>query len=473
MVETLARLCHNYSKRFDLTGNDARHHNKKQPRNTMTPPDQHSANEPLAYAAPVSGEPIIIPDTSVVPEPGQTGDPAPPVSRPRAWVVLIALTVAAFFVVSNEIAIMGLLGPIADDLGRDESEIGIAATVFAIAVMITTLPLTLLTTKFVRRWVIVSALGLFTIGALVGATADTFTQLLVSRGITGASHALFWAVVTPATAGMFPKAERGKAVARLMLGAAAAGVIGLPAETWLGQNVGWHAPFWVLTGGGALIAVTIAVLMPSFRTQQSTLIKGEYPSVKRFWRVMGVTALSTGAMTLSWTFFAPLATDRYGFDEGTVPMLMVVSGASGVVTTWFIARYLDRYPVKTVVIGEGLLLTLFLGLTFLGTSQPVFIAMLLLQGLAWSTLVAAMINWALRHTPYTSDIGNATYAVLFNTGNAIGSRVGVAVVAAGSVDWLPVISAVLVAGALALAATTPRTRLPRAPRSARRLTTAA
>lgn len=439
----------------------------------MPPPDQDSAHEPLAYAAPVSGEPIIIPDTSVVPEPGETGEPAPPVSTARAWVVLTALTVAAFFVVSNEIAIMGLLGPISEDLGRSEAEIGIAATVFAVAVMIATLPLTLLTTRFVRRWVIVSALGLFAIGALVGATAETFTQLLISRGITGASHALFWAVVTPATAGMFPRAQRGMSVARLMLGAAGAGVIGLPAETWLGQNVGWHAPFWVLAGGGTLLAVTIAVLMPSFRTQQSTLIKGEYPSAKRFWRVMGVTALSTGAMTLSWTFFAPLATERYGFDKGSVPVLMVISGAAGVVTTWVIARYLDRWPVKTVVLGEALLLCLFLGLTFLGTSQAVFIAMLLLQGLAWSTLVAAMINWALRHTPWTSDIGNAVYAVLFNTGNAFGSRVGVTVVAAWGVDWLPVISGVMVVGALVLAATTPRARLPRAARSARRVTSRA
>ena len=450
-----------------------RHHNEKHLRNTMTPPDQHPAKEPLAYAAPVSGEPIIIPDTSVVPESGHTGEPAPPVSTARAWVVLIALTVAAFLMVSNEIAVMGLLGPIAEDLGRDEAEIGIAATVFAVAVMITTLPLTLLTTRFVRRWVIVSALGLFTIGTLVGATADTFTQLLVSRGITGASHALFWAVVTPATAGMFPRAQRGKSVARLMLGPAAAGVIGLPAETWLGQNVGWHAPFWVLTGGGALLVVTIAVLMPSFRTQQSTLIKGEYPSLKRFWRVMGVTALSTGAMTLSWTFFAPLATDRYGFDKSAVPVLMMVAGAAGVVTTWFIARYLDRWPVKTVVLGEALLLLMFLGLSVLGTHKAVLVAMLLLQGLAWSILVAAMINWALRHTPWTSDIGNATYAVMFNTGNAVGSRVGVAVVGAWSVDWLPVISAVIVAGALVLAATTPRVRLPRAPRSARRASAAA
>ena len=126
--------------------------------------------------------------------------------------------------------------------------------------------------------------------------------------------------------------------------------------------------------------------------------------------------------------------------------------------------------MKTVVLGEALLLLMFLGLSVLGTHKAVLVAMLLLQGLAWSILVAAMINWALRHTPWTSDIGNATYAVLFNTGNAVGSRVGVAVVAAWGVDWLPVFSAVLVAGALVLAATTPRARLPRAARAARRAT---
>ena len=449
----------------------------------MTPDaDRLTASAHLhAYAAPLTGEPVLIPDTNVVPvadvgaptqhngvgdgggdnggrDSSSTREADAPVSRARGIVVLVALAVAAFLVCSNESAIMGLLGPIGDDLGRKESEIGIAATVFAIAVMVFTLPLTLLTTRFVRRWVIVGALLLFSVGALVAATAGSFTQLLVARGITGAAHALFWAVVTPAAAGMFPLAQRGRSVARLMLGASAAGVVGLPAVTWLGRDVGWHAPFWVLAVGGAVLAATVAVLMPSFRTVQSTVIRGEYPSIRRFGRVMAVTALSTGAMALSWTFIAPLATDRYGFANGTVPLLMATSGASGVITTWMIARFLDRWPVKLVVLGEALLVVLFAGLWLGGTSQAVFIAMLLLQGLAWSILVTAMVNWALRHTPWASDIGNGVYAVLFNTGNAVGSRVGVAVVGAWSVDALPRLSTGLVVVALVLVMTTPRVR---------------
>jgi len=258
---------------------------------------------------------------------------------------------------------------------------------------------------------------------------------MFSRALTGVAHALFWAVVTPAAAGMFPLAQRGRSVARLLLGPASAGVVGLPAATYLAQQTHWHAPFWILTGGGALLAVLVAVLMPSFRTQQGTMVRGEFPSMRKFIRVMAVTGLMTAAMTLTWTFFGAYFTEVTGFADDTVSILLFVGGFTGVVTTWMIARYLDRWPVK-----------------------PVAVAMIALQGVSWSILVISVVNWALRHSPWTVDIGNATYATLFNAGNVIGSRVGAVML---GVWWLPVASWLLIAVALALVLTMPRGRPPR------------
>ena len=424
-------------------------------------------DEPRAYAAPVGGDPAFVPDSVIVPEDALTlsggagagtGSPPPPVSPARANAVLVALAVAAFLVVSNEISPMGLLDSMSKDLGRSEAEIGLAATVFAIAVMIATLPLALLTTRFVRRWVIVGALGLLTVGTFLAASADTYSALLMSRVVTGSAHALFWAVVTPAAAGMFPLADRGKSVARLMLGASAAGVIGLPGETYLAQHVGWHTPYWIITAGAALLAIVIAILMPSFRTQQATIVRGEIPSLGRFGRVMAVTALSTAAMSLTWTYFTPFVTEVAGFADDTVPLLLLYGGGVGVITTWMVARYLDRWPVKSVVLGEGLLVVMFGSMAVLGSFKVAAIGIIGLQGIGWSILVSAMINWALRHSPWTSDIGNGTYAVLFNTGNAVGSRAGAVILAAWGAQWLPAASVLLVGGALAIAATTPRLR---------------
>lgn len=424
-------------------------------------------DEPHAYAAPAGGEGIVIPGDEVVvectdPKPaGAGGDEAgnlPPVSPGRANAVLVALALGAFLMVTNEIAPMGLLQPMHDALGIPESRLGFASTMFAASVMVATLPLALLTTRMVRRWVIVAALTLFTVGALVGALAPNFTWLLVSRGLTGASHALFWAVVTPAAAGMFPLKQRGKSVARLLLGASAAGVIGLPAETYLAQRVSWHAPFWVLMVAGALLAVTVAVLMPSFRTTQATVVRGEIPSPRRFTRIMGITLFMTSGLTMTWAFFAPFFTEVTDFADATVPWLMFFGGFVGVVTTWLVARYLDRWPVKSVAVGFVGLLSMLIVLAFFGDVKPVAIAMLALQGCSWSIIVAAMVNWALRHSPWTADLGNGTYATVFNAGNAAGSAVGALILSRWGGEWLPVVSACLVFVSFVLVVTVPGTK---------------
>lgn len=417
-------------------------------------------DEHRAYASPVSGDSFYLPEGNIVAtEPGQgmggvPGSPlAPPVSPGRANATLIALAVAAFLVVSNEVAPMGMLTSMAEDLGRSEEQLGMTATVFALATMFATLPLARLTTHMIRRWVIVGTMAFWSLGALVAAVTQTYEGLLASRVLTGIGHALFWAVVTPAAAGMFPAARRGKSVARLLLGASGAGIIGLPAETYLAQHVGWHVPFYILAVGGAIIGITVAILMPSFRTQQSTVPRGDVPSMSRFIRIMAITVLTCWGMSMSWTFYGKLFTDVVGFAEGMVPVLLLIGGFVGVVTTWMVARYVDRWPVKSVALGHALLLLMWVGLSVGIHSKVVAVAMICLQALAWSVLVVSMVNWALRHTPWTSDIGNGTYATVFNLGNALGSRLGAVIVGVWGARWLPVGSMALTAVSLVLVLT--------------------
>jgi len=418
-------------------------------------------DEQLAYAAPVSGAALFVPDGGVIaPVHEGSGPPihpgapvAPPVSQGRANATLVALGAAAFLVVTNEVAPLGLIKTMAADLGRTEAQLGMTVTVFAIATMLATLPLALLTTHMIRRWVLVGTMAFWSLGALTAAMSTTYEGLLASRVLTGMGHALFWAVVTPAAAGMFPAARRGKSVARLLLGASGAGIIGLPAETFLAQRFSWHAPFWILAVGGVLVAIAIAILMPSFRTQQSTVPRGDVPNRPRFLKVMGVTMLSTWAMAMSWTFISTIATEVTGFADDTVPLLLLASGVTGVATTWMVARYVDRWPVKLVVFGQALLLLMWAGMSLGIHSKAALVVMIGLQGVSWSVLVIAMVNWALRHTPWTSDIGNGTYATVFNLGNAIGSRLGAMILGVWGARWLPVGSFAVTAVALVLVLT--------------------
>ncbi|MFW2513670.1 MFS transporter [Demequina sp. SO4-13] len=415
-------------------------------------PGDRPAEPPHGYAVPMPGTSAsaLLPATAI-PQTVPTGRAwTPPASPRRSMAALVALAASAFMIVTNEIAPLGLIRLMAADLGRTESEIGLVTTVFAVVAMVSTVPLALVTTRLPRRPLIVATLTFWSAGALVMATADSFAQVLGGRVITAMGHALFWAVVTPAAAGMFAPSMRGRSVTRLMLGASGAGVIGLPMSTWLAQQTDWRAPFWIVGIGGLVLAATVAVLMPRFRTEEGSVVRGDVPSLRRFTRVLAVVLLTTGSMATTWTFITPFFVEVSGFAESTVPVLLALAGATGVVSMWLTGRFLDRWPVKAVALGEVGLLVMWLGLATLGHHKPIAILMVLLQGLAWSLLVAAMLNWALRHTPWSSDIGVGAQASTFNAGNAVGSVAGAAMLAWWGAQWLPLASAAMSFVALAL-----------------------
>ncbi len=392
-------------------------------------------------------------DPSVV-----TAKPPKGVSVRRAWAALTVLATAAFLFVTNEISPVGLITLMADGLGRTPSEIGFISTVFAGVVMLASVPLALLTTRLPRRPVLVGVAVALAIGVTIEGTAHSYEQLVAGRALTAMAHALFWGVVTPAAAGMFPAAVRGKSVSRLLLGASAAGVLGLPAATWLAQRTSWQTPFLVIGVAGVLVAIAIAIVMPNYKTAEGSAPRGELPSGRRYARILVATGLTTAAMAATWTYIKPFFEGVTGFHAETVPTLLLFAGAVGLAGMWLAGIVTDLAPVKSVVAAIGSLLALWAGLALFGANKGVLIGGLVVQGVAWSVFVAAMVVWAMRHSPWSSDLGVALYAATFNAGNAVGSFAGSFILGGPGASWLPVASMAATAVAFALVVTVRKLR---------------
>ncbi|WP_296667914.1 MFS transporter [Demequina sp.] len=389
-------------------------------------------------AYPVAGQAAILPP---VPDSADAHRPsALPVPHRRALAALTVLAFSAFAFVTAEVLPLGLMPPIAASLGVAESTVGLLITIQALVVVVGSVPLAAATTRLRPRTALIIALAVFMAGLAIAATAGSFTQLAVGRGLSAVAHALFWAVATPAAAGMFPPELRGRMVARLLLGASGAGVIGLPVLTWLGQSRSWTTAYGVLTVAAGVLLVALLLLMPSFRAEEGTAARGQLPSKRMFVRVLVAIALAVGAMAVTWTYIAPFLVRVTGFAETTVPLLLALGGVMGTVTTAFVGRYLDRWPVRSAVVGLGLLVLMFIGLAIGGSSVPVTVAMLVLQGACWAIVVASHLNWAMRHAPGRTDVLMALYQSMYNVGNMLGPIAGGAILSAYGAGWLPAAS---------------------------------
>jgi len=105
-------------------------------------------------------------------------------------------------------------------------------------------------------------LGVWTLGLVITAVSTSLVELAAGRIVSAAAHALFWALVAPAAVSLFAPHLRARTVTRIMVGSAAAGVVGTPLVTLTGNAFGWHAPYWGLATLGVLLTLSLAMVLP-------------------------------------------------------------------------------------------------------------------------------------------------------------------------------------------------------------------
>jgi len=348
----------------------------------------------------------------------------------RAKLALFVLATAAFAASANEASIVALSQSIATDLAVPVASIGLVATAFALTVVAAATPLTLLTARVSKRVTLSVTMGVWTVGVSMAALSHNLVQLTGGRIVSAAAHALFWALVAPTAASMFAPHLRARTVTRIMVGAAAAGVVGTPLVTFSGTSFGWHTPYWGLAILGALLTASLALALPghvSSRGHSKALhTRGDVPSRRMFAKVLTVTFAAAVGMSASWTYIVPFFTNQAGLRIGSLPAVFALGGIVAVATTLAVEPLLARNVVQTVRVSLGVLAIAWGLLAFASPWSAIAAEVLLAAG--WAALLAALINWAMRHTPWSTDVGASTYTMAMNSGGALGPLLGAAIV---------------------------------------------
>lgn len=378
---------------------------------------------------------------------------AAPVDQRRAIVALVALSVSAFTFVTAENLPGGLLTLIAADLGRSTSEIGFLVTGYAAVVVLASLPLSRLTRRFPRRYVLGATTAVCAIGSMWSAFSIGYADLMAARMFTGLGQALFWAAVTPAAASLFAPAVRGKMIARLTIGNSLGPVLGVPLGTWVGQQTSWRTAFLLFAVVSLAVCVLMVAAMPDVSTEQGGTARGTDPSMRRFVLLMVVTGLLvTGGFTMI-TFVTQFLLETAGFHDQYLSLLLLGQGAVGVAATVVISQVLDRWPWQVVLAGLGLLTGALVLLWGLGHTPALALLGLALFGIGFSVIPPALSFLVLQVAPGATESAAAISSSVFNLGIAGGAAIGAWVVATDGVSTVPLVGAVFVLAAIVVLAT--------------------
>jgi predicted MFS family arabinose efflux permease len=345
--------------------------------------------------------------------------------------ILAALSLSTFLYVTTETLPIGLLPQIAADVDVKTSTVGLLVTAYALVVVVATVPLTRLTQRVPRRRLLTALLALYAVATALSALAPNYPALLGARVGIALTQAVFWAIITPAAAALFPAGRRGRVVSVLFAGSSVAPLLGVPAGTWLGQQAGWRASFLVLSALGLVILTVVAVFMPDVPADQNGADQGTAPDRGRYWSLVVTTTLAVTGAFAAFTYINPFLTEVTGLAESAIGPVLLARGVAGLAGVAVAGLLVDRHGWSMMVVLVGVQTVALAAQFAFGTSPWVTVAATSVASFALAAIAAALAARVLEVAPRSTDMAAAGTSTAFNVGIMSGALVGSMLLAGG------------------------------------------
>jgi len=380
---------------------------------------------------------------------------------------LLVISGAIFASVSSEFLPTGLLPDIAGELHVSVSQVGLLVTVFALTVVVSTAPLTALTLRFPRKWLMVAALGVLVCANLLCAIAPGYAFLAVGRVLGGLAHGVFWSVTGPYSTRLVSQRHLSRAVAVTQAGGSAAFVLGVPIGTALGHALGWRLSFAVMAGVVLVFLVLVVVALPPV-SHVVPLATGEIAVPARRDRTLPalvIVAATTLLINLGqnsfYTYIVPWTTHVGGVPSGDVGGILFAYGLAGAVGLVIAGVFGDRYPRGAILMLLAGIVVAVLGLGVLAPDDPSRVVV----GLAiWSIAfggIPSLLQSRMMHSVSARlrDTASAWVTISFNLAIGGGALLGGVLLDRLGIAVLPFTEAVLILAAIAVILATDRRRI--------------
>jgi predicted MFS family arabinose efflux permease len=320
------------------------------------------------------------------------------VSRERAAEVdvvrlksaLWSLVFGNFVIGSGALAFIGMLDSVATDLRVTPAAAGQIAGLFSLGICVSGPILGALTSRYERRWVLASSLGLFAVGHAAAAFAPDYWSLLAIRVLTSFAGTLFTPQAAATTSLLVPLEHRARTMAFVFLGWSFAAVVGLPAGAFIGTHFGWRVAMWILAGlslvGTLLVLWRVPMGLFVARIDSAAWLRlARHPVLLR---VVSVTAIHASAQFVLFSYLVVAYRDAIAATPNMVAILLGITGFAGFVGNLIAGRLADRIGPPAVIFGAiGLMFAAFvlwLGLYAIGGSL-FGISLAMIAALLWGS----------------------------------------------------------------------------------------
>lgn len=367
---------------------------------------------------------------------------------------LLALAVVAFGIGTTEFATMGLLPQIADGIGVSVPHAGNLVSAYALGVVVGAPVLTGIGARVPHKRLLLFLSGLFVVGNIASALAPNFGLLFAARFLAGLPHGALFGVGAVVASRLVAPERAARAVSRMFLGLTVANIVGVPAGTALGQQLGWRSAYGAVAVIGLVALASLALFVPHQPRGRQSGIRHELRAMGNRQVAIGLATavVGFGGFFAVYSYLVPMLTHLTGVSDSSTTLVLALYGVGMTLGTLIAGPLTDRALRPTLYAGHALLAAALV--TFYFTVHSTVLALVTIafigaMGSFITTPVQMLLMAKAKNAPTMAAASNHS---AFNLANAGGAWLGGLAISAGW-GWASpsMVGAALAAAGLGLA----------------------
>ena len=337
--------------------------------------------------------------------------------------LVLLLTFGVFGILNTEMGVIGMLPLIADTFQVSVPEAGWTVTIFALVIAVCGPITPMLFSRFDRKTVMLSALGVFIISNVVSMFPESFAVLLVSRAVPAIFHPVYVSMAFTVAAASVAKEDAPKVIAKVFIGVSAGMVLGVPAASFIASETSYAMSMLFFAVVNGIVFLATLVCVPSMPVT-GRLSYGEQLRVLKkpaLWYAVSAVVFTNGAVFGFFSYLSDYLKSVTQLPFTFISIVLFIYGAANIVGNILAGKLLAVDARRTIRLTPFALAVVLASLFPLGGSfVPVLGIVLLfgiLTGLSNNNSQYMIANAALE----APEFANGLFLTSANSGTAIGT----------------------------------------------------
>ncbi len=342
-------------------------------------------------------------------------------------------------IITTEFGIIGILPQIADYYNITIDKAGYLLGAFALIIALTGPFMTLLTSGFDRKKVMLTAIFIFLVTGIVSSFSPPFWLLMFFRILPAFLQPVYIATALSVAVSQGNKQNKNELMSIVFSGVALAMVTTIPFATYIASLLTWEYSFVIQSIISLIALLAIYFLLPPMPITER---KNYGSQLKILTKPIFIVSTAMNFFMISawfstYSYFADYLNKAKDMDSTMISYMLFVFGIIGVFANWVAGKMLNKNVTYTTAIFLSGTIIIPVLLYFSGGNTVTTIIVIALWGFLYSPSFLNASTYMISSAPEAMEFANSLATSFGNLGIAVGSTIGGWIITSKDVQYTP------------------------------------